>query len=99
MFTFFQSRPWEKKSCGDNIQTGEHTLDASSDPSEKDSRPSTSSYILLGQDRMIELESGKETSENAQEESRLGKNKQKNQTVIPTLLGNKEIEKWILKRY
>ena len=33
---------------GDNIQAGEHTLDASSDASEKDSRPSTSSYILVG---------------------------------------------------
>ena len=33
---------------GDNIQSREHTLDASSDASEKDSRPSTSSYILVG---------------------------------------------------
>ena len=56
---------------GDNIQAGEHTLDASSDASEKDSRPSTSSYILVGPDRMAELESGKKTSENEQEESRL----------------------------
>ena len=56
---------------GDNIQAGEHTLDASSDASEKDSRPSTSSYILVGPDRMVELESGKKTSENEQEESRL----------------------------
>ena len=56
---------------GDNIQSGEHTLDASSDASEKDSRPSTSSYILVGPDRMVELESGKKTSENEQEESRL----------------------------
>ena len=56
---------------GDNIQSGEHTLDASSDASEKDSRPSTSSYILVGPDRMAELESGKKTSENEQEESRL----------------------------
>ena len=55
----------------DNIQAGEHTLDASSDASEKDSRPSTSSYILVGPDRMAELESGKKTSENEQEESRL----------------------------
>ena len=56
---------------GDNIQSREHTLDASSDASEKDSRPSTSSYILVGPDRMAELESGKKTSENEQEESRL----------------------------
>ena len=56
---------------GDNIQAGEHTLDASSDASEKDSRPSTSSYILVGPDRMGELESGKKTSEDEQEESRL----------------------------
>ena len=56
---------------GDNIQAGEHTLDASSDASEKDSRPSTSSYTLVGPDRMAELESGKKTSENKQEESRL----------------------------
>ena len=56
---------------GDNIEAGEHTLDASSDASEKDSRPSTSSYILVGPDRMAELESGKKTSENEQEESRL----------------------------
>ena len=56
---------------GDNIQVGEHTLDPSSDASEKDIRPSTSSYILVGPDRMAELESGKKTSENEQEESRL----------------------------
>ena len=56
---------------GDNIQAGEHTLDASSDASEKDSRPSTSSYILVGPDRMAELESGKKTSEKEQEESLL----------------------------
>ena len=62
---------------GDNIQAGEHTLDASSDASEKDSRPSTSSYILVGPDRMVELESGKKTSENEQEESRLRKEQTK----------------------
>ena len=56
---------------GDNIQAGEHTLDASNGASEKDSRPSASSYILVGPDRMGELESGKKTSEDEQEESRL----------------------------
>ena len=48
----------------DNIQAGEHTLDTSSDASEKDSRPSTSSYLPVGPVKMFELESGKKTSEN-----------------------------------
>ena len=49
---------------GDNIQASEHTLDdASSDASEKDSRPLTSSYLPVDPDRMVELESGKRTSE------------------------------------
>ena len=48
----------------DNIQAGEHTLDTSSDASEKDSRPSTSSYLPVGPDKMFELESGKKSSEN-----------------------------------
>ena len=56
---------------GNNIQVGEHTLDASSDASKKDNRPSTSSYILVGPDRIVESESGKKTSENEQKESRL----------------------------
>ena len=56
---------------GDNIQAGEHTLDASNDASEKDSRPSTSSYILVGPDRMVELQSGKKLKRNEQEASRV----------------------------
>ena len=48
---------------------------------------------------MVELESGKKTSENKQEESRLREEQTKNQTVIPTLLGNKDIEKGTLRRY
>ena len=61
---------------GDNIQASEHTLDASSDASEKDSRPSTSSYLPVGPDRMVQLESGKRTSEKGQEESRLRREEQ-----------------------
>ena len=49
----------------------EHTLHGSSEASEKDSLSSTSSYIPVGPDRMVELESGRRTSENEQEESRL----------------------------
>ena len=56
---------------GDKIQASEHTLDASSDASEKDILSSTSSYLPVGPDRKVELESGKKTSENEQEESRL----------------------------
>ena len=85
--------------AGDKIQASEHTLDASSDGSEKDGRPSTSSYLPAGPDRMVELESGKRTSENEQEESRLREEQTKNQTVISTLLGNKDIEKRTLRRY
>ena len=84
---------------GDKIQASEHTLDASSDGSEKDGRPSTSLYLPAGPDRMVELESGKRTSENEQEESRLREEQTKNQTVISTLLGNKDIEKRTLRRY
>ena len=47
----------------------EHTLHGSSDASEKDSLSSTSSYLPVDPDRMVELESGKRTSENEQEES------------------------------
>ena len=53
------------------IQASAHTLDASSDASEKDSLSSTSSCLPVRPDRMVELESGKKTSENEQEESRL----------------------------
>ena len=42
---------------------------------------------------MVELESGKRTSENEQEESRLREEQTKNQTAISTLLGNEDIEK------
>ena len=55
--------------AGDKIQASEHTLDASSDGSEKDGRPSTSSYLPAGPDRMVELESGK-WQENFRERAR-----------------------------
>ena len=74
---------------GDNVQASEHTLDASSDAREKDSRSLTSSYLPVDPDRMVELESDKRTSKKQHEESRLRKSKQKNQTVIPTLLGQR----------
>ena len=43
---------------GDNIQAREHTLDASSGAIEKYSLSSTSSYLPVGPDRVVELESG-----------------------------------------
>ena len=61
---------------GDNIQASEHTLDTWSFASEKDSLSSTSSYPPVGPDRMAELETGKRTSENEQEESRFKRQEQ-----------------------
>ena len=71
---------------GDNIQAWEHTLDASNDTSEKDSRPSTSSYILVGPDRMVELQSGKKLKRNEQEESRVREEQTKEPTIYDEVI-------------
>ena len=65
--------------------------------SEKDSLSSTSSYLPVRPDRMVELESGK-TSENNQEESRLGEEQRKepncnSDTVREQGPGERNIEK------
>jgi len=56
------------RDSGDNIQAGEHTLDASSDASEKNSWLSTSSCPPVGP-LMVVMER-KSTSENEQDENR-----------------------------